>query len=132
MQFVMKNSSCLFLLQFEKKIMNTGDIYLSVFLFGIGFTIYLAKSIATSDQDSWKVIGAKAVLNGFTSLMAGSILIWASVPTIAVVGAAAMLGTLGSELVIKYLKRKLNKNIKNIKLNISIFTIFTLLLGKAL
>ncbi|MGR3979022.1 hypothetical protein FW754_15425 [Acinetobacter sp. 1207_04] len=117
MQFVMKNSSCLFLLQFKKKIMNTGDIYLSVFLFGIGFTIYLAKSIATSDQDSWKVIGAKAVLNGFTSLMAGSILIWASVPTIAVVGAAAMLGTLGSELVIKYLKRKLNKNIKNIKLN---------------
>ena len=54
---------------------KTGDIYLSTFLFGIGFTIYLAKSIATSDQESWKVIGAKAVLNGFTSLMAGSILI---------------------------------------------------------
>lgn len=93
-----------------------GDIYLSAFLFGIGFTIYLAKSIATSDQDSMKVIGAKAVLNGFTSLMAGSILIWASVPTIAVVGAAAVLGTLGSELVIKYLKRHLKKNIKDIKL----------------
>ena len=95
---------------------KTGDIYLSTFLFGIGFTIYLAKSIATSDQESWKVIGAKAVLNGFTSLMAGSILIWASVPTIAVVGAAAVLGTLGSELVIKYIKRHINKNIKNIKL----------------
>lgn len=94
-----------------------GDIYLSAFLFGIGFTIYLAKSIATSDQDSMKVIGAKAVLNGFTSLMAGSILIWASVPTIAVVGAAAVLGTLGSELVIKYLKRHLKKNIKDIKLD---------------
>ena len=94
-----------------------GDIYLSAFLFGIGFTIYLAKSIATSDQDSMKVIGAKAVLNGFTSLMAGSILIWASVPTIAVVGAAAVLGTLGSELVIKYLKRQLNKNIKDLKPN---------------
>ena len=96
---------------------RTGDIYLSAFLFGIGFTIYLAKSIATSDQDSMKVIGAKAVLNGFTSLMAGSILIWASVPTIAVVGAAAVLGTLGSELVIKYLKRHLKKNIKDIKLD---------------
>lgn len=95
---------------------KTGDIYLSTFLFGIGFTIYLAKSIATSDQESWKVIGAKAVLNGFTSLMAGSILIWASVPTIAVVGAAAVLGTLGSELVIKYIKRHINKNIENIKL----------------
>ncbi|QEU63835.1 hypothetical protein BVG18_17645 (plasmid) [Acinetobacter lwoffii] len=97
--------------------MKIGDIYLSAFLFGIGFTIYLAKSIATSDQDSMKVIGAKAVLNGFTSLMAGSILIWASVPTIAVVGAAAVLGTLGSELVIKYLKRHLKKNIKDIKLD---------------
>ena len=96
---------------------KTGDIYLSTFLFGIGLTIYLAKSIATSDQESWKVIGAKAVLNGFTSLMAGSILIWASVPTIAVVGAAAVLGTLGSELVIKYLKRQLNKNIKDLKPN---------------
>jgi len=95
--------------------MKTGDVYLSAFLFGIGFIIYLAKSVATSDQDSWKVIGAKAVLNGTTSLMAGSILIWASVPTIAVVGAAAVLGTLG--LVIKYLKRQLNKNIKNIKTN---------------
>ena len=94
-----------------------GDIYLSAFLFGIGFTIYLAKSIATSDQDSMKVIGAKAVLNGFTSLMAGSILIWASVPTIAVVGSAAVLGTLGSELVIKYLKRQLNNNIKDLKPN---------------
>jgi hypothetical protein len=89
---------------------KTGDIYL-------GFVIYLAKSVATSDQDSWKVIGAKAVLNGMTSLMAGSILIWASVPTIAVVGAAAVLGTLGSELVIKYLKRQLNKNIKDLKPN---------------
>ena len=97
--------------------MKIDDIYLSAFLFGIGFTIYLAKSIATSDQDSMKVIGAKAVLNGFTSLMAGSILIWASVPTIAVVGAAAVLGTLGSELVIKYLKRHLKKNIKDIKLD---------------
>ena len=96
---------------------KTGDIYLSTFLFGIGFVIYLAKSVATSDQDSWKVIGAKAVLNGMTSLMAGSILIWCSVPTIAVVGAAAVLGTLGSELVIKYLKRQLNKNIKDLKPN---------------
>lgn len=50
--------------------MKTGDIYLTCFLFTIGFAIYLAKSVATQDQDSWKVIGAKAVLNGFTSLMA--------------------------------------------------------------
>ena len=49
---------------------KTGDIYLSTFLFGIGFVIYLAKSVATSDQDTWKVIGAKAILNGMTSLMA--------------------------------------------------------------
>ena len=50
--------------------MKSGDIFLTAFLFTIGFAIYLAKSVATQDQDSWKVIGAKAILNGFTSLMA--------------------------------------------------------------
>lgn len=97
--------------------MTTGDIYLASFLFCIGFIILLAKSIATSDQDKWTIILAKAVLNGFTSLFAGAILIWASVPTIAVVGLAAILGTLGSEVVIKWIKRSINNNIDNIKLN---------------
>lgn len=94
---------------------QTGDIFLIAFLFAIGFAIYLAKSIATSDQDKWTVIGAKAVLNGFTSLFAGAILLWASVPTLAVVGLAAILGTIGSEVVIKWIKRSINNNIKNIK-----------------
>lgn len=97
--------------------MKTGDIFLTSFLFAIGFAIYLAKSVATSDKDTWYVIGAKAILNGFTSLMAGTVLMWASVPTIAVIGIAAALGTLGSELVIKYMKRSINKNIKNLKLD---------------
>lgn len=97
--------------------MNTGDIYLASFLFCIGVAIFLAKSIATSDQDKWTIILAKAVLNGFTSLFAGAVLIWASVPTIAVVGLAAILGTLGSEVVIKWIKRSINNNIDNIKLN---------------
>jgi hypothetical protein len=96
--------------------MKTGDIYLTAFLFAIGVAIYLAKSIATQDQDSWYVIGAKAVLNGFTSLMAGAVLMWASVPTLAVVGLAALFGTLGTEVVCKYFKYQINKNIKNIKL----------------
>ena len=95
---------------------KTGDIYLSTFLFGIGFVIYLAKSVATSDQDSWKVIGAKAILNGFTSLMAGAVLMWASVPTLAVIGLASLFGTLGTEAVCKYFKYQINKNIKKIKL----------------
>ena len=95
--------------------MNTGDTILIAFLFCIGFVIYLAKSIATSDQDSWYVVGAKAVLNGFTSLMAGSVLLWMNAPTLAIVGLAALFGTLGSEVVIKWIKRQLNKNIKNIK-----------------
>lgn len=82
--------------------MKTGDIFLTVFLFTIGFAIYLAKSIATQDQDSWKVIGAKVVLNGFTSLTVGTVLMWASaVPTLAVVGLAAFFGTLGIEAVCK-------------------------------
>lgn len=95
--------------------MKTGDIYLTVFLFTIGFAIYLAKSVATQDQDSWKVIGAKAILNGFTSLMAGAVLMWASVPTLAVIGLASLFGTLGTEAVCKYFKYQINKNIKDIK-----------------
>lgn len=97
--------------------MKTGDIFLTAFLFTIGFAIYLAKSVATQDQDSWYVIGAKAILNGFTSLMAGTVLMWASVPTLAVIGLAALFGTLGTEAVCKYFKKQLNKNIKNIKLD---------------
>lgn len=96
--------------------MKTGDIYFTAFLFAIGFAIYLAKSVATQDQDSWKVIGAKAVLNGFTSLMAGVVLMWASVPTLAVVGLAALFGTLGTEAVCKYFKYQINKNLKHLKI----------------
>lgn len=95
--------------------MKTGDIYLTLFLFAIGFAIYLAKAVASQDQDSWKVIGAKAVLNGFTSLMAGAVLMWASVPTLAVIALAALFGTLGTEAVCKYFKYQINKKIKNIK-----------------
>ena len=93
--------------------MKSGDILLTAFLFTIGFAIYLAKSVATQDQDSWKVIGAKAILNGFTSLMAGAVLMWASVPTLAVIGLASLFGTLGTEAVCKYFKYQINKNIKN-------------------
>lgn len=93
-----------------------GDFFIVSFLFAIGFAIYLAKAVATSDQDSWYVILAKAVLNGFTSLFAGAILVWASVPTLAVIGIAAILGTLGSEAVVKWIKKSINKNIKDIKL----------------
>ncbi|WMG20065.1 hypothetical protein [Acinetobacter johnsonii] len=93
--------------------MKSGDIFLTVFLFTIGFAIYLAKSVATQDQDSWKVIGAKAILNGFTSLMAGTVLMWASVPTLAVIGLASLFGTLGTEAVCKYFKYQINKTLKN-------------------
>ena len=93
--------------------MKSGDIFLTAFLFTIGFAIYLAKSVATQDQDSWRVIGAKAVLNGFTSLMAGAVLMWASVPTLAVIGLASLFGTLGTEAVCKYFKYQINKTLKN-------------------
>lgn len=48
-------------------------------------------------------------------LWLGAVLMWASVPTLAVVGLAALFGTLGTEAVCKYFKAKLNNNIKNIK-----------------
>lgn len=69
--------------------------------------------MATQYQDSWKVIGAKAILNGFTSLMAGAVLMWASVPTLAVIGLASLFGTLGTEAVYKYFKYQINKTLKN-------------------
>lgn len=40
---------------------------------------------------------------------------WTSAPTLAVVGLAAILGTLGTEVVCKYFKKQLNKNIKDVK-----------------
>lgn len=95
--------------------MNPQDYYFACFLFCIGLVIYLAKSVATEDPSSFKVIFAKAILNGFTSLFAGTILIWLSVPTLAVIGLAAILGTLGSEVVIKWIKQVIKNNIdKNI------------------
>jgi len=50
-------------------------------------------------------------------LWLGAVLMWASVPTLAVVGLAALFGTLGTEAVCKYFKYQINKNIKNIKLD---------------
>jgi hypothetical protein len=48
--------------------------------------------------------------------MTGAVLMWASVPTLAVVRLATLFGTLGTEVVYKYFKYQINKNIKNIKL----------------
>ncbi len=45
--------------------------------------------------------------------MAGAVLMWASVPTLAVVGLAALFGTLGTEAVCKYFKKQLNKTLKD-------------------
>lgn len=39
---------------------------------------------------------------------------WAEVPTLAVVGLAAILGTLGTEVVLKIVKQQIIKNIKTI------------------
>lgn len=89
--------------------MNTGDIFFIAFLFCIGFIIYLAKYLATSGQYKWNIIFAKAVLNGMTSLFSGAILIYISVPNLAIVALAAILGTLGSEVIIKWIKSKINK-----------------------
>ena len=50
-------------------------------------------------------------------LWLGAVLMWASVPTLAVIALAALFGTLGTEAVCKYFKYQINKNIKNIKLD---------------
>jgi hypothetical protein len=45
--------------------------------------------------------------------MAGAVLMWASVPTLAVIGLASLFGTLGTEAVCKYFKKQLNKTLKD-------------------
>ena len=99
--------------------METGDIYLASLLFCLGFVIYLAKSIASGDQDSWSVILAKAVLNGVTSLFAGALLLYTAAPMLAVVALAAILGTLGSEVVIKIARDKLERSVDTLQKSIN-------------
>ncbi|HFG6845693.1 hypothetical protein OHW01_18070 [Acinetobacter baumannii] len=54
---------------------------------------------------------------GFTSLFAGVILIWfESVPTLGIIALAAILGTLGTEVVLKIVKQQLTKNIEQLKI----------------
>lgn len=99
--------------------MNTGDIYIASILFCLGFVIYLAKSIASANQDSWTVILAKAVLNGVTSLFAGALLLYTAAPFLAVVALAAILGTLGSEVVIKLVRNKLERSVDTLQKSIN-------------
>lgn len=91
----------------------TGGEILAIELFCIGVLAYIAKSLATNDTDNWRMIMGKAVLNGFTSMAAGILLIWSStIPVVAVIGVAAVIGTIGSEYTIKaiksYVKNKVN------------------------
>lgn len=90
---------------------------LTLELFAIGVIIFIAKAIASQDQSKWHIIAAKAVLNGFTSLLAGIALIWFQIPTIALIGIAAMLGTLGTEYIIKLLKSTIEHKIENVDLS---------------
>lgn len=90
----------------------TGGEILALELFGIGVFIHIAKSLATNDGDNWKMIVGKAILNGFTSMMAGVLLLWSStIPVVAIIGVAAIIGTLGSEYTIKTIKRYVGRKI---------------------
>jgi hypothetical protein len=79
---------------------------LAVELFGIGVLIFLARHISSSEVLTWRQILGKAILNGAASLCAGALVLFiANPPTIALIGVAAFLGSLGSDATVSYISK---------------------------
>ena len=81
----------------------------------MGVVIAMAKVLASTEKLTWRIILSRALLNGFTTLGAGGVLIWISdLNTLGVLGLGAFLGTLGSQFVEaqaeKFVKDKVKSN----------------------
>lgn len=84
-----------------------GEYALIALLFVIGMIIAIGKILASDEKTSIKVMVGKAILNGCNSLMAGLMLItFTSASPLVIVGAAAFLGTIGTEASIAFIKSK--------------------------
>lgn len=76
----------------------------------MGVIIAMAKILASEEKATWRMVVGRSILNGFTTLGAGAILIWISdLSMLGVLGLGAFLGTLGSQFV----EVQLRKVVKN-------------------
>ncbi|MDF2791459.1 MAG: phage holin 2 family protein [Neobacillus sp.] len=81
----------------------------------MGVVITMAKVLVSTEKHTWRVVLGRAILNGFTTLGAGGVLIWISdLSMLGVLGLGAFLGTLGSQFVeaqaSKFVKDKVKPN----------------------
>ena len=66
----------------------------------MGVIIAMAKLPVSDEKATWRVVVGRSILNGFTTLGAGAVLIWISdLSMLGVLGLGAFLGTLGSQFV---------------------------------
>ncbi|EOR08204.1 phage holin family protein [Acinetobacter tandoii] len=72
----------------------------------MGIAIAMAKILVSEEKTTWRVIIGRSILNGFTTLGAGAVLIWISdLSMLGVLGLGAFLGTLGSQFVEAQLRK---------------------------
>ncbi|QZA80176.1 phage holin family protein [Deefgea piscis] len=64
-------------------------------LFVVGAIVPIARALASAAPDNWRMVLGRAVLNGILSVSALVVLLWFSPPSLALVGVACALGTLG-------------------------------------
>lgn len=66
----------------------------------MGVVIAMAKILISTEKLTLRVVIGRAILNGFTTLGAGAVLVWISdLNTLGILGLGAFLGTLGSQFV---------------------------------
>lgn len=92
--------------------MKQEDFLILLVFFCIGSLIELAKSLA-KDEDNYKTIIAKSILNGLTTLSTAAILVWIpSMQFLPLIGISAIVGSLGTEFLVRTIK-KIIKNKTN-------------------
>ncbi|WP_157669283.1 phage holin family protein [Chitinibacter sp. GC72] len=64
-------------------------------LFVVAAIVPVARALATGAAPNWKVLLGRAVLNGVLGMTALALLLWFAAPSLALVGVACGLGTLG-------------------------------------
>ena len=75
----------------------------------MGVVIAMAKILVSEEKTTWRVVVGRSILNGFTTLGAGAVLIWISdLSMLGVLGLGAFLGTLGSQFVEVKLRKLVN------------------------
>lgn len=77
----------------------------------MGVVIAMAKILVSEEKATWRIVVGRSILNGFTTLGSGAILIWISdLSMLGVLGLGAFLGTLGSQFVEVQLRKVVKNN----------------------